>query len=104
MAECGESASMDSPSSLARRFSSSLSREVFPTARFLSIICEICKQHIRILDLLELGKLEEAADYLRDHLDPAKNLKHKIAVKEVKKPEKLAEQPQSRGKGRAKPV
>lgn len=46
-----------------------------------SRLVQECKEHLLLLDLIEKGRLVEAADFLRQHINAARNLKMNLAAK-----------------------
>ncbi len=47
----------------------------YRTNRQRSRLAAQCREHLKLLDLLEAGRREEAADFLRQHLDVVRNIK-----------------------------
>lgn len=55
-----------------------------------------CRDHLRILDLIECGRMQDAATFLRDHLDRARIAKTRIianAVAPAKRERRVARRP-----------
>jgi DNA-binding GntR family transcriptional regulator len=62
-----------------------------------------CTDHLQLLDLLEAGKRDEAVEFLKRHLDRARQLKTGIAKRATKASADAGKKPRGRGAAARKP-